>query len=249
MDASYQPAGGEWEDPNTLNYEQDLAARGDVEAHRQLGYRMLTGQGLPRDLPGAFRQFQAAARGGDPYALFNLGYMHIRGLHAAQNFTAARERFLEAAAKDLPAALNGLGAQQQALAPAPASLSFSSLLLSPQHWPPLFRACSPHRSTAPVRPPSAPAPCRRGVLTCSLHRRTAPCTAPSCTVGVLYFHGQGVPINYTESLRYFQLAAGQDHDATYNLGTMYQASLAGGQAGRQAGRGGLVSIGAQPLAC
>ena len=47
--------------------------RGDPEAHRQLGYRMLTGNGLPRDLAGAHREFGIAARGGDPYAMFNLG--------------------------------------------------------------------------------------------------------------------------------------------------------------------------------
>jgi len=47
--------------------------RGDVEAHRQLGYRMLTGQGMERDLQGAFREFQVAARGGDPYAQVRVG--------------------------------------------------------------------------------------------------------------------------------------------------------------------------------
>ena len=34
---------------------------------------MLTGNGLPRDLAGAHREFNIAARGGDPYAMFNLG--------------------------------------------------------------------------------------------------------------------------------------------------------------------------------
>ena len=60
------------------------ARRGDVEAHRQLGFRMLMGQGMPRDLAGAYREFQVAARGGDPYAMFNLGFMHIRGMHVEQ---------------------------------------------------------------------------------------------------------------------------------------------------------------------
>ncbi|PRW60182.1 Hrd3 like [Chlorella sorokiniana] len=109
MDGGYAPSGGEWEDPDTLHFEQDLAARGDPEAHRQLGYRMLTGNGLPRDLAGAHREFNIAARGGDPYAMFNLGYMAIKGLHVQQNFTKAREHFQDAAARDLPSALNGLG--------------------------------------------------------------------------------------------------------------------------------------------
>lgn len=157
MDGGYVPSGNEWQDPNTLHFEQDLAnrwvgqrgaarragrqlplscrpaclcsprlashhptrpalapldipRRGDPEAHRQLGYRMLTGNGLPRDLAGAAREFEIAARGGDPYAAFNLGFMHIKGLHYPQNYTAARLRFEEAAAKSLPSALNGLGA-------------------------------------------------------------------------------------------------------------------------------------------
>lgn len=121
IDASYYPAGQEWEDPNALvggwcvgvwwaracsavrvragnpisqakhtplpptrcppslyppslsptnpaslqAFEQDLAARGDAEAQRQLGYRMLTGNGVARDPAGAHAAFQAAARGGD----------------------------------------------------------------------------------------------------------------------------------------------------------------------------------------
>ncbi|KAL4458581.1 hypothetical protein ABPG75_013446 [Micractinium tetrahymenae] len=148
IDASYRPAGAGWDDANNLQYEQHLAERGDVEARRQLGYRLLTGQGVQRDLPGAFREFEVAAAAGDPYAQFNLGYMHIRGMHVSQNYTAARDHFLKAAEKQLPPALNGLG--------------------------------------------------------------------------VLYFHGQGVPVNYSESVRYFALAADRDHDAAFNLATMYQ---------------------------
>ncbi|EFN54146.1 hypothetical protein CHLNCDRAFT_135542 [Chlorella variabilis] len=109
MDSSYLPATNVWEDANTLHLEQDAAARGDVEAHRQLGFRMLMGQGMPRDLAGAYREFQVAARGGDPYAMFNLGFMHIRGMHVEQNYTQARKHFLDAADKKLPSALNGLG--------------------------------------------------------------------------------------------------------------------------------------------
>lgn len=36
--------------------------------------------------------------------------MAIKGLHVAPNFTEAREHFEAAAARDLPSALNGLGA-------------------------------------------------------------------------------------------------------------------------------------------
>lgn len=49
--------------------------RGLVDGHRQLGYRMLLGQGMERDEAGAFQQFREAARRGDPVAQFNLAYM------------------------------------------------------------------------------------------------------------------------------------------------------------------------------
>ena len=65
--------------------------RGDVEAHRQLGYRMLVGQGMARDLAGAVRELGIAAEGGDAFAMFNLGFMHVRGMGVPVNLTRARE--------------------------------------------------------------------------------------------------------------------------------------------------------------
>lgn len=109
MDASYLPAANIWEDSNTLHLEQDAAARGDVQAHRQLGYRQLMGQGLPRDHAAAYREFQLAARAGDAFAEYNLGFMHIRGWHVEQDYGMARHHFLAAAAGGLPTAFNGLG--------------------------------------------------------------------------------------------------------------------------------------------
>ena len=41
-------------------------------------------------------------------------------------------------------------------------------------------------------------------------------------LGVLHFHGQGMPVDYAEAKRYFEMAALQDHDAAYNLATIYQ---------------------------
>lgn len=41
-------------------------------------------------------------------------------------------------------------------------------------------------------------------------------------LGVLHFHGQGVPVNYTLAREYFEKGADRDHDSAYNLGTIHQ---------------------------
>lgn len=71
--------------------------------------RRLLGQGVPRDLEGAFHDFNAAAQQGDVYAIFNVGYMYMRGMHVAANLTAASDHFQRAAAKNFSAGYNGLG--------------------------------------------------------------------------------------------------------------------------------------------
>jgi SEL1 protein len=38
----------------------------------------LVGQGLEEDVGGAYEHFEAAARGGDEFAAFNLGFMHLK---------------------------------------------------------------------------------------------------------------------------------------------------------------------------
>lgn len=43
-----------------------------------MAYRRLLGRGIEADPAGAWQDFQVAAAGGDPYALFNLGYMSLR---------------------------------------------------------------------------------------------------------------------------------------------------------------------------
>lgn len=43
-----------------------------------MAYRRLLGRGIDADPAGAWQDFQVAAAGGDPYALFNLGYMTLR---------------------------------------------------------------------------------------------------------------------------------------------------------------------------
>jgi hypothetical protein len=55
------------------------------------------------------QDFAAAARLGDPYAMFNLGYMHLKGIQVPQNTSQAVNYFQQAAARGLAAGHNGLG--------------------------------------------------------------------------------------------------------------------------------------------
>ncbi|GAB4821879.1 hypothetical protein N2152v2_008925 [Parachlorella kessleri] len=109
MDGSYQPPGEEQHSSHMIDLEMDLAARGRVEGQRQVGYRMLLGQGMERDEAGAFRQFLEAGRQGDAVANFNLAYMYMSGIHVARNMTKAIYYMKLAAQQDLPNAYNGLG--------------------------------------------------------------------------------------------------------------------------------------------
>lgn len=116
MEGGYKTEEGGWllwdayNDPHTLNYDRDMADRGDAEALRQMGYRQLLGQGLDADGRAAAAAFAAAAAGGDPYALFNEGYMAFQGQHTSRNYTLAKLRFHQAAVLGIQAAYNGLGA-------------------------------------------------------------------------------------------------------------------------------------------
>jgi TPR repeat protein len=82
---------------------------GDALALRRLGYRRLTGQGLPRDVTTAVADFEAAAGLGDAQSLFNLGYCHLRGLGVPADASLARTYFEQAANQGLAAGYNGLG--------------------------------------------------------------------------------------------------------------------------------------------
>lgn len=145
--------------------------------------------------------------------MFNLGYMAIRGIHVPQNFTEARVQFEAAAAKDLPAAWNGLGA-----------------LLGGWGWCVGAGRChcpAPACGLPPLPPPLASLRCPRGPL--------PPLPPPPLSLlllrppGVLYFHGQGVPVNFTQARLHFERAASRDHDAAFNLGTIYQVAACRGR--------------------
>jgi len=116
MEGGYKTEEGGWllwdgyDDPHTVNYEREMADRGDAEALRQMGYRQLLGQGLDADGGAAAAAFAAAAAAGDPYALFNDGYMAFQGQHMPRNYTLAKLRFHQAAVLGIHAAYNGLGA-------------------------------------------------------------------------------------------------------------------------------------------
>ena len=65
MDGNYRPRGEDSDADFMVQFEKDTAARGDTVSHRTLGYRLLTGQGLPRDVDAAAHEFDIAAAQGD----------------------------------------------------------------------------------------------------------------------------------------------------------------------------------------
>lgn len=95
--------------PEVVAMDEDMALRGNLDAQRRMAYRRLMGQGVPRDLGGAYADFAAAAAQGDAYAIYNVGFMHLQGMHVAQNSSMARDMFELSAAKNLSAGYNGLG--------------------------------------------------------------------------------------------------------------------------------------------
>lgn len=128
-----------WMDPNyiapidnenaahVLQYEEDLAMRGNVEAQRRMAYRRLMGRGVEADPEGAYHDFLAGAQQGDSFALFNLGYMYLRGMFVSQNYTAARDYFEQAAEKGLASGYNGVGVMDWNGQGAPANLTAARL--------------------------------------------------------------------------------------------------------------------------
>ncbi len=129
-------------------------------------------------------------------------YMAIKGLHTPQNFTRAREHFEDAAARDLPSALNGLGAHPAAACSA------------------AFCAAAAHVEWLVSLVWIANGARRSPWYFCLI--QSLPLLHPILPAGVLHFHGQGTAVNYTAARLYFEQAADRDHDAAYNLATVYQ---------------------------
>ncbi|MFI0405533.1 tetratricopeptide repeat protein [Actinomadura sp. 3N508] len=65
--------------PTALKFFQRAADAGNAAAQRGLGYMLVNGVGVERDLPRAAGLFQSAAESGDAVAAFNLGNLLLNG--------------------------------------------------------------------------------------------------------------------------------------------------------------------------
>jgi TPR repeat protein len=92
-----------------VGLEVELAARGVVDAQRQVAYRQLIGLGMEPNPQQAVQAFRDAAAEGDPYGMVNFGLLLLRGEHVKQNFTLAKGLFEKAAQHKVPAAFHALG--------------------------------------------------------------------------------------------------------------------------------------------
>lgn len=87
-----------------------LAGLGEPEAQYELGNRMLTGDGVPRDPSGAVRLLEKAAEQGVADAWFRLGKVYHDGADMPRNYVRSFECYTEAARRGLPEAQHNLGA-------------------------------------------------------------------------------------------------------------------------------------------
>lgn len=100
------PAG---ESPPDVPALKVKAAAGDLEAQFLLGRALLRGEGVPKDLPEAFRLLRPAAESGHAGAMGAYGFMLSRGLGTEKNEGAAIEWLRKSAALGVATSQLNLG--------------------------------------------------------------------------------------------------------------------------------------------
>eukprot|EP00899_Mesostigma_viride_P025394 jgi/Mesvir1/6039/Mv00778-RA.1 len=108
-DGDYESHGETYLEEEQVLMEEDLAAHGDMEAQRAMGYRHLVGRGVERDEGAAVDHLQAAAAAGDGFAALNMGYVYLKGLHTPPDYIQARRFIQQAVDAGVPSAYNLMG--------------------------------------------------------------------------------------------------------------------------------------------
>ena len=85
------------EPANSLQYYQELAERGDVDAQAELGSIYLEGRGVPQNYEEALKWFRKAAEKGHAGAQFHLGIMYAKGLGTKRDYDEAIKWLRQAA--------------------------------------------------------------------------------------------------------------------------------------------------------
>ena len=87
-----------WGDADSVDLLKNRAAQGEAEAQSALGFKYVTGEGVPQDYTEALKWYRLAAAQGDALAQYHLGLMYAKGYGVPQNHIEAHKWFNLAAA-------------------------------------------------------------------------------------------------------------------------------------------------------
>ena len=100
-----------WGDADSVDLLKNRAAQGEAEAQSALGFKYVTGEGVPQDYTEALKWYRLAAAQGDADAQFNLGVMYHNGQGVPQDYVQALKCFNLAAATSTKPDLHNLAVQ------------------------------------------------------------------------------------------------------------------------------------------
>ena len=87
-----------WEDADSVELLKTRAAQGEAEAQSALGFKYVTGEGVPQDYTAALKWYRRAAAQGIAIAQSSLGFMYYAGRGVPQDYVQAHTWFTLAAA-------------------------------------------------------------------------------------------------------------------------------------------------------
>ena len=87
-----------WGDADSVDLLKNRAAQGEAEAQSALGFKYVTGEGVPQDYTEALKWYRLAATQGQAAAQFNVGFLYSQGNGVPQDDVEAYKWFTLAAA-------------------------------------------------------------------------------------------------------------------------------------------------------
>jgi len=194
---SYQPE----DSAAALRQLKPLAAEGNADAQFNLGSLYHQGSGLPQDYQEAIKWFRKAADQGHAAARVNLGSLYAEGVQGVipQDYPQALMWYIFAAASGDLEAMQLRDSLAAKMTPA--------------------QITEAQRLAREYKPEDAHAKALRE-LALLAEKGDAPA---QLRLGVMYYHGQGVAVNYPEALKWFkQSALSGNPFAQSNVGYMYE---------------------------
>jgi len=102
-----------WGDADSVDLLKNRAAQGEAEAQSALGFKYVTGEGVPQDYTEALKWYRLAAAQGIAIAQSSLGLMYYEGRGVPQDYVQAHKWFNLAAAQGYANAQFLLGAMYE----------------------------------------------------------------------------------------------------------------------------------------